>query len=92
MTSGTLSFATVHSLINTSRPPRARQGWSGGGHFVAIVCWLQGSIAMLVKGRSSTKRVRISDPWYGDSVIEYSDFVSGYLGSGSWTHSYRTQP
>ena len=33
--SGTLTFASVQSLINNGRPPCARQGWSGGGgHFM----------------------------------------------------------
>lgn len=92
MTPGVLSFATVRSLINASSPPCARQQWSGGGgHFVAIACWFQGSIGVLVKGRSAAKRVRVSDPWYGDTVLDYGDFVSRYLGGGTWTHSYRTQ-
>lgn len=91
MTSGTLTFAAVRSLINADTPPCARQGWNGGGgHFVAIVGYLQGSIGVLVGGRSTTKRLRISDPWYGDSVVDYDDFVAGYQGRGTWTHAYRT--
>jgi hypothetical protein len=91
--SGTLSFATIKTLINSGRPPCARQGWSGGGgHFMAIVCSFEGLLGLIVGGGSTAKRLRISDPWYGDSVIDYDVFVSGYQGSGTWTHSYRTQP
>ena len=93
MASGTLSFATVKSLINSARPPCARQGWSGGGgHFMAIACYFQGLLGLFAGAGSTAKRLRISDPWYGDSVLDYDVFVSGYQGSGTWTHSYRTQP
>jgi hypothetical protein len=91
--SGTLSFATVKSLINGGRPPCARQGWSGGGgHFMAVACYFEGILGLLARSGSTAKRLRISDPWYGDSVVDYDVFVSGYQGTGSWTHSYRTQP
>lgn len=91
--SGTLSFATVRSLLGAGRPPCARQGWSGGGgHFMAIVCVFEGVVGALSGAGSTAKRVKISDPWYGDSIVDYTTFVSGYQGSGSWTHSYRTQP
>jgi len=93
MASGTLSFSMVKSLINSARPPCARQGWSGGGgHFMAIVCYFQGLLGLIAGAGSTAKRLRISDPWYGDSVLDYDVFVSGYQGSGTWTHSYRTQP
>ncbi len=91
--SGTLSFATVQSLVNNGRPPCARQGWSGGGgHFMAITCYFEGILGLLAGSGSTAKRLRITDPWYGDSVIDYDLFVSGYQGTGTWTHSYRTQP
>lgn len=90
--SGTLSFATVQSLINSGHPPCARQGWSGGGgHFVAISCYFEGILGKWSGAGSTAKRVRITDPWYGDSIVDYTVFVSGYQGTGSWTHSYRTQ-
>lgn len=91
--SGTLTFATIKSLINSGRPPCARQGWSGGGgHFMSISCYFEGILGLLAGSGSTAKRLRITDPWYGDSVVDYDVFVSGYQGTGSWTHSYRTQP
>jgi len=61
--SGTLSFSTVKSLINSARPPCARQGWSGGGgHFMAIVCYFQGLLGLIAGAGSTAKRLRISDP------------------------------
>ena len=95
MSAGTLPFATVQSLLNAGTPPCARQGWAGGGgHFVAIVCWFRFQIG-LMSGSSAamaSQRLQISDPWYGDSIVDYSTFVSGYHGTGTWTHSYLTQP
>jgi hypothetical protein len=91
--SGTLSFATIRSLIGAARPPCARQAWSGGGaHFMAITCCYEGILGLLGESGSMAKRLKITDPWYGDSIVDYTTFVSGYQGTGSWTHSYRTEP
>ncbi len=96
VSAGTLPVATVLSLLNADTPPCARQGWAGGGgHFVAIVCGFRYQSG-LMSGTTSTAltayRLQISDPWYGDSIVDYSTFVSGYQGTGTWTHSYLTQP
>jgi hypothetical protein len=91
--SGTLSFAIVLSCLKNNRPPCARQAWSGGGaHFMSIVCCYEGILGLLTGSGSTAKRLKISDPWYGDSIVDYSTFVSGYQGTGTWTHSYRTKP
>lgn len=99
MSVGTLSFATVRSLMNADTPPCARQGWAGGGgHFMAIVCCFQvGGLLGATGGAgpaggSTALQLKISDPWYGDSIVDYATFVSGYQGAGTWTHSYLTQP
>lgn len=92
---GTLPFATLQSLTNANTPPCARQQWAGGGgHFVAIVCCFQfRSLGPSSSGGGATSnRVSISDPWYGDSIVDYSTFVSGYMGTGTWTDNYLTQP
>jgi len=94
VTVGTLPFATLQALTSTFAPPCARQSWAGGGgHFVAIVwCFVVPSPSAAEGSGTATNRVSISDPWYGDSVVDYSTFVSGYMGTGTWTHSYLTQP
>jgi hypothetical protein len=99
MSGGALSFATVRSLMNADTPPCARQGWAGGGgHFMAIVCCFQvGGLLGATGGVGSAggpaaQQLKISDPWYGDSIVDYATFVSGYQGTGTWTHSYLTQP
>jgi len=95
MSAGTLPFAMVQSLLNYDTPPCARQGWAGGGgHFVAIVCWFRFQSGLMSGSSAATasQRLQISDPWYGDSIVDYSTFVSGYQGTGTWTHSYLTKP
>ena len=96
VSAGTLSVATVTSLLNADTPPCARQGWAGGGgHFVAIVCCFRYQSGLMSGATSATRasyRLQISDPWYGDSIVDYSTFMSGYQGTGTWTHSYLTQP
>src|SRR6266496_2503854 len=92
---GTLPFATVRSLLNVDTPPCARQVWAGGGaHFVAIVCcfrYQSGLMSGTTSAAPTSDRLQISDPWYGDSIVDYATFVSGYMGTGTWTHSYLTQ-
>ena len=91
--SGTLSFATVKSLINSTRPPCARQGWSGGGgHFMAIVCYFEGLLGLLAEPAAPQSDCAFPTRGTAISVVDYDVFVSGYQGTGSWTHSYRTQP
>ena len=96
VSAGTMPFAMLQSLLNYDTPPCARQAWAGGGgHFVAIVCCFRYQSG-LMSGTSSAApptsyRLQISDPWYGDSIVDYATFVSGYMGTGTWTHSYLTQ-
>ncbi len=95
VSAGTLPFATVRSLLNVDTPPCARQVWAGGGaHFVAIVCcfrYQSGLMSGTTSAAPTSDRLQISDPWYGDSIVDYATFVSGYMGTGTWTHSYLTQ-
>ncbi|HEX6751428.1 MAG TPA: papain-like cysteine protease family protein [Longimicrobium sp.] len=80
---GTITYASIQGQIDTGRVVCCRIGWSGGGgHFCAI------------RGYCSTTAdwLNIGDPWYGDSSYTYPGFSSAYQGSGSWTHTYLTQP
>lgn len=83
--SGTVGFADVVSLTAAGTPLATRVGWSGGGgHFVVLHGWKKVS--------SGAEFVDVADPFYGTSTIPYGDFVSRYRSTGSWTHSYWTQP
>lgn len=81
--SGAASFAGVRAEIDGGEPLGVRIGWSGGGgHFLVIEGYLD----------DATDQVAVDDPWYGASDLAYSTLTTSYQGSGSWTHSYRTQP
>jgi len=78
---GSILVAKVKAEIDADRPLGVRIGWSnGGGHFVVI------------DGYSNSDLLDIQDPFWGSSTIDYTLFLSSYQGSGSWTHSYWTQP
>jgi len=77
--SGSVAFGTVRSQIDANTPVCLRIGWSGGGgHFIAIDGYLQGS----------TRFVSVDDPWYGPSDVAVTTLGGTYQGSGSWTHTY----
>jgi hypothetical protein len=83
---GTISFADVRTEIDNGKPLGVRIGWSGGGgHFNVLACYTSNPLF----GQQS---VQVEDPWYGTSVWDYDTFRTAYQGSGSWTHSYKTQP
>jgi hypothetical protein len=82
MSSGAGTMADVSQDVDIGRPLCVRIGWSGGGgHFVAIDGYHQG-----------LDMVAVDDPWSGASDVSLATFQTAYLGSGSWTHSYRVQP
>ena len=79
VTSTKESLAKVKGEIDACRPVCLRIGWNGGGgHFVAIY------------GHSSNN-IDIGDPWYGNSVQDYTAMPGSYHGGGSWTHTYTTK-
>lgn len=85
MSGSSTSFANVRAELDNGRPLAVRIGWSGGGgHFNVIGCYSWNP-------RLGLQSVQIEDPWYGTSVWDYDTFRTAYQGSGSWTHSYRTQ-
>ena len=84
MSNGTLPFTSVQIEIDNTRPLGCRIGWRlGGGHFVCI-----DGYASVATGDFVT----ILDPWYGTTTETYSNFSTNYRSSGSWTHSYTTNP
>jgi len=85
LTGGSTSFADVRAEIDNGRPLGVRIGWSGGGgHFNVLSCYTWHRRPLL-------QSVQVEDPWYGTSVWDYNTFRSAYQGTGSWTHSYKTQ-
>lgn len=84
---GSLPFATVQAEINAGNPPCALIKWqaTNRGHFVAIRCWYTSRVI------PNDQWLLIDDPWYGQSTIEYSKFVSAYHG-GAWRFWYKTKP
>lgn len=81
--SGAMAFADVRTEIDDSRPLGVRVGWSGGGgHFLIIDGYLA----------DATEQVAVEDPWYGASDLTHAALSTSYQGSGTWTHSYETQP
>lgn len=81
-TGSSSTFATVRAEIDAGRPLGVRTAWSGGGaHFLCIIGY-----------RIYEQMLAVDDPWYGKSDVDYATFSSSYQGSGSWTHSYFTQP
>lgn len=77
------TFQQVKTQINSGRPVGMRTAWSGGGaHFLALIGYLD----------DTTDYVAVDDPIYGKSDVSWSTILSSYQGSGSWTHTYYTQP
>jgi papain like cysteine protease AvrRpt2 len=84
-TGSSTSFADLRTEIDNGRPLGVRIGWSGGGgHFNVLSCYTWNA-------RLRLQSVEVEDPWYGTSVWDYDVFRTAYQGSGSWTHSYKTQ-
>jgi Papain-like cysteine protease AvrRpt2 len=79
---GKAAFANVRSEVDNCRPLCLRIGWNGGGgHFVTAYGY----------STQPNRRINIADPWYGNSVVPYAPFPSGYQGGGTWTDSYTTR-
>jgi hypothetical protein len=80
---GTVTLAQVRSEVRRRRPVGARIGWSGGGgHFVMIAGYRCRDGGWL----------DIRDPIFGASDVPLAIFTSSYQGTGSWTHTYYTEP
>ena len=83
MSNGPAAVPVLSTELGGKRPVCCRIGWAGGGgHFVAV-----DGLAM-----SATPFLTVKDPIYGTSSISYATFQTAYQGSGSWTHTYLTQP
>lgn len=76
------SFAEVETEMLAGRPLGIRVAWGGGGaHFVHAT------------GTEDDGFVWVSDSGGGTTaLVAYDTLRTSYSGSGTWTHSYFTQP
>jgi hypothetical protein len=79
---GTTSFADTQGQVLQGRPLGIRVAWGGGGaHFIAAT------------GTEDDSLVWVSDCGSGTTaLVDYATLCTSYNGSGTWTHSYFTQP
>jgi hypothetical protein len=68
---------------DVGRPLCVRVGWSGGGgHFFAVTGYHS----------DSNDWVSVDDPIYGPSDVTFAALQSAVQATGTWTHSYFTNP
>jgi len=79
---GTGLWRNIMREIDNNCPLCVRVQWEGGGgHFLAIDGYHEG-----------LNMIAVDDPWFGASDVLLPIFQRKYLGSGTWTHSYRVKP
>lgn len=79
---GPVSMDVIRNEIDNQRPLGVGVAWAtSGAHAMAIAGYYQ------ILG---DQLLLITDPWYGDSVIFYSQFPASYFGGGSWFESWLT--
>jgi hypothetical protein len=84
MLSRRLSLAEIRTDLARNSPVGSRVEWpGGGGHFQVIIGWLVSD--------DGTEYIDVSDPWYEDSQVAFSEFAESYQLRGEWTHSYLTK-
>jgi len=84
---GAASFAQVVAEIKQNRALGVRIGWAGGGgHFVTVTGYDDSDPA------NQLVYVADPDPGTAPAWVAYTTLVNSYKGSGSWTHSFHTQP
>jgi len=74
-----LLWSVLVAELEANRPVGVRINWSdNSGHFLVI------------DGYTDTGMVEVEDPWYGHSSVPFTQFLTAYLGTGRWSHSYKT--
>jgi len=76
---GSLSLSAIKSHINSNEPVYVAVMWSGGGGHAVVVSGYY----------DNNNDVYVMDPYYGWQITSYSNMVSNYLGSGSWSSCIR---
>lgn len=76
-----LSFPDVRQEIDAGLPVCVRIGWAeGGGHFVVLSGYRQSP--------SGGSKVEVEDPGYGQSTVDFDEFLTAYKDSGRWTATF----
>ncbi|MCU1294939.1 MAG: hypothetical protein JWP08_3789 [Bryobacterales bacterium] len=77
-----LKFGEIRTQIDAGRPVCARIQWIGEqrAHFVMISGY---SVS-----HSGEQWVDVADPYWGNSILPYPQFVSSYRHAGEWSDSY----
>lgn len=75
---GSVSFGTLRSEVDSSRPVEVGYAWNGGGGHVALVTgWI------VVSGGNA---LRVNDPAYGSGGVYYNKLLTAYdMGQWRWT-------
>ena len=75
-------WSNIKREIDNNRPLCVRTQWKGGGgHALAIDGYHEG-----------LNMIAVDDPWFGASDVLLPVFQRKYLGSGTWTNSYKVKP
>jgi hypothetical protein len=81
MQDGAIQRADLEREIDARRPVSCRIAWDGShAHFVSVDGYTPES--------SDDEMLSVKDPWTGPGQTPYSTLVSGYQGTGTWTHTY----
>ncbi|MBV8841396.1 MAG: C39 family peptidase [Bryobacterales bacterium] len=76
-----LTFQEIRQVVDAGWPIPVRIEWEGNpgnAHFVVLSGYRASAIP----------QVRVEDPFYGTSIVDYGIFVDGYRDSGIWRQTY----
>jgi hypothetical protein len=87
MASGAASYSEIAQQVGARRPLGVVIYWDGGGGHFVVAAGYGGARG----GGPGGGKVRVEDPWYGPSQVDYSTLVKGYQGAGSWAFAAYTR-
>ena len=81
---GPAAPAVIQGELANNRPLGVRIAWTrGGAHFVFLSGYYP---------TAAGDFVTVEDPFFAESTLPLASFPAAYQGTGSWTHTYWTQP
>jgi Papain-like cysteine protease AvrRpt2 len=78
---GAMNIASIVAELSASRPIGVGIAWRGEGRHFAVITAVD----------DRTRTLRVDDPWYGRSEIDYDMLRTAYRTIGTWTGVYLTQ-